>query len=87
MKKYFISFIVMMTLSACAVDKQKHFIVGAATSHVVYEYTGSRLAGCGAAVAIGLGKEYIIDINTHGQPDFADVVATSAGCTLLALEF
>ena len=86
-RKIVVFFIGACTVGGCAQDKQMHFGAGAITAAVVSEYTDSKLAGCGAALAVGLAKEYVVDINTHGQPDFNDAVATVAGCTILAIEF
>lgn len=68
-------------VSACTDDKAAHFAVGAASSAAVTHYTGSRLAGCGTALALGVAKE-AYDRNQGARFDPQDVGATTAGCVV-----
>ena len=74
-------------LSGCAVDKRAHFVAGTAVSGIVTEYTGSHLKGCAASFGVGFLKEYVVDEIVHGKPDFADVIATGAGCTIWSVRW
>lgn len=67
--------------AGCTDDKVAHFAAGAATSAVVTHYTGSKLAGCGAALAAGAAKE-AYDRNHGADVDPADIGATTAGCVV-----
>jgi len=70
----------LASLSACQhYDKAAHFAVGAGVSHVVATETGSKAAGCAAAIGIGLLKEVMDD-----QADPVDLIATGLGCVVLA---
>ncbi|EPX76780.1 hypothetical protein Salmuc_04666 [Salipiger mucosus DSM 16094] len=63
-----------------------HFAAGVVGSGVVKHESGSRLASCGAAAALGVGKE-IYDSMGHGNVDVMDAVATTAGCLTWEIQF
>jgi hypothetical protein len=72
--------LIVSTLSACQhYDKAAHFAAGAGVAHIVATETGSKTAGCAAAIGIGLLKEVIDD-----QADPADMIATGLGCIVVA---
>lgn len=58
-------------------DKGLHFAIGAGVSHVVAEQTGSKAAGCAAAIGVGLLKELVDEV-----ADPADLIATGLGCSV-----
>ena len=69
------------TLSCgCAIDKQKHFAVGAAVSSFVYFETGDRSLACLTALGVGISKE--IHDARNGSADTKDAVATVFGCNV-----
>lgn len=80
MKRILLCSIVLL-VSACAEDKAKHFAAGAVGAAAVTHFTGSKLAGCGTAIAMGAAKE-AYDRNHGGDADPADFAATSAGCVV-----
>ena len=63
-------------------DKTGHIIVGAIVGETVTQYTGSRLKGCAAALAVGLVKESFDD-----KFDARDASATAIGCSIIRIEF
>jgi hypothetical protein len=65
-----------MLLCGCAIDKQKHFVAGAAVSSWVYSETGDRTKACLASLAVGVAKE-AYDAR-EGSADQQDAVATVA---------
>lgn len=67
-------------LCGCAIDKQKHFAVGAATSSWVYLETGDRSLACLTALGAGVAKE-IYDAR-DGAADHDDAAATVLGCSV-----
>ena len=70
----------LLALTGCQhYDKAAHFAVGAAVSHVVTKETNNPLAGCAAAIGVGLVKELIDD---HADP--LDLAATGLGCAVTA---
>lgn len=70
----------LSTLTACQhYDKAAHFAAGAGVAHIVTSETGSKTAGCAAAIGIGLLKEMIDD---HADP--VDLIATGLGCVVVA---
>ena len=71
--------VLVLLISGCADDKLGHFTAGSMTSSFVTEATGDQWKGCLAALGIGIAKE-VYDSLTH-DPEFADIVATSFGCT------
>ena len=79
----FVALIVVsvLSLAACAPDKQKHFVAGAVVSSWVYAETGDRLDACLASLGMGIAKE-LIDSNDNGHADEKDAAATAAGCTV-----
>lgn len=80
MFRSFVFCLALSALSACQhYDKAAHFAVGAAVSHVVSKETESKVAGCAAAIGVGLAKEMIDD---HFDP--ADLLATGLGCVVTA---
>ncbi len=69
-------------LAACGQpDKTLHFTAGAVTSRVVTQATGDPIAGCLAAMGVGMLKE-AYDATGRGTVETGDFLATSAGCTL-----
>ena len=81
MKRASVAVLIGSTLmSGCAVDKQKHFAVGAAASSWVYLETGDRSLACLTALGAGVAKE-IYDA-TNGSADTKDAVATVFGCNV-----
>ena len=72
--------IVSMLLFGCAIDKQKHFAVGAAASSWVYSETGDRSLACLTALGAGVAKE-IYDAR-KGAADHEDAAATVLGCSV-----
>ena len=73
---------ILPALAACQhYDKAAHFAAGAGVPHVVSKETGSKAAGCAAAIGIGSLKEAI-----DHQADPADVIATGLGC-VVTLDF
>jgi hypothetical protein len=81
MKRASVAVLIGSTLmSGCAVDKQKHFAVGAAASSWVYLETGDRSLACLTALGAGVAKE-IYDA-TKGSADTKDAVATVFGCNV-----
>lgn len=75
-----------VTLSACAQDKQKHFVAGTAGADAVTAATGDWKKGCLAALGLGIGKE-VYDSMGNGTVDAMDAVATTAGCAVWSVEF
>lgn len=73
--------VIAIALAGCAVDKQKHFLAGAAASSWVYEKTGDQSRACLAALGVGLAKEVVDDRN--GRADSDDAAATTFGCTVI----
>ena len=67
-------------LCGCAIDKQKHFAVGAAVSSFVYFETGDRSLACLTALGVGVSKE--IHDARNGSADTKDAVATVFGCNV-----
>jgi hypothetical protein len=67
-------------LCGCAIDKQRHFAVGAAVSSFVYSETGDRSLACLTALGIGISKE-MYDAR-HGTADEKDAAATVLGCSV-----
>ena len=67
-------------LCGCAIDKQKHFAVGAAASSWVYLETGDRSLACLTALGAGVAKE-IYDAR-DGAADHDDAAATVLGCSV-----
>ena len=67
-------------LCGCAIDKQKHFAVGAAVSSFVYSETGDRSLACLTALGVGISKE-MYDVR-HGTADEKDAAATALGCSV-----
>ena len=67
-------------LCGCAIDKQKHFAVGAAVSSFVYFETGDRSLACLTALGVGISKE--IHDARNGSADTKDAVATVFGCNV-----
>jgi uncharacterized protein YfiM (DUF2279 family) len=70
-----------LVVSGCAQDKVGHFVGGAITSAFVTEVTGSPLAGCAAALGIGVAKE-AYDSKYGGTVETMDALATVTGCVL-----
>jgi len=66
-------------------DKIGHIVAGAVISETVSYYTGSRLKGCAAALAVGVAKE-LNDKRTHNF-DSSDALATGIGCSIIRIEF
>ena len=62
-------------------DKQAHFLAGAAIASSVTLYTNP-LIGLAACIAAGVGKE-LRDATGRGTPDIWDAVATVAGSVVL----
>ena len=60
-----------------------HFGAGMVTAAIVTEMTDDPVAGCLAAIGIGIAKE-IYDSRTHA-PDPWDAVATCFGCSVTIL--
>lgn len=82
MPRLFALLLIFSGLTACQhYDKAAHFAAGAGVSHIVAEETGSKAAGCAAAIGIGLLKEAIDD---HADP--VDLIATGLGC-VVTLDF
>lgn len=76
--KLLLPLLALHLLGACQHhDKALHFAAGAAVSHVVATQTGSKPAGCAAALAAGLLKEAM-----DHQADPADLAATGLGCSV-----
>ena len=73
-------FIGSTLMSGCAIDKQKHFAVGAAASSWVYMETGDRSLACLTALGAGVAKE-IYDAR-EGTADSEDAAATVLGCSV-----
>lgn len=73
--------VIAIAVAGCAVDKQKHFVTGAAVSSWVYAKTGDQSEACLAALGVGLAKEVVDDRN--GRADSDDAVATTFGCTVI----
>lgn len=71
---------ILVLSSGCVLDKQKHFVVGAAISSWVYAETSDRSKACLAALGAGVAKE-IVD-SRHGDADHNDAFATLGGCTV-----
>ena len=69
-----------LLFSGCALDKQKHFVAGAAVSSWVYSETGDRGKACLASLAVGVAKE-AYDAR-DGTADEQDAIATVAGCSI-----
>ena len=67
-------------LCGCAIDKQKHFVAGAAASSWVYAETGDRSLACLAALGAGVAKE-VYDAR-DGTADAKDTAATMLGCSV-----
>jgi hypothetical protein len=81
MKRASVAVLIGSTLmSGCAVDKQKHFAVGAAASSWVYLETGDRSLACLTALGAGVAKE-IYDAR-DGAADHQDAAATMLGCSV-----
>lgn len=71
--------IVFPALAGCQhYDKGLHFAVGAGVAHVVAQETGSKPAGCAAALGVGLLKEMVDEVS-----DPADLIATGLGCSVV----
>lgn len=68
-----------LTASGCSHDKTLHFAAGAAASKYVASRTQSPLAGCAAAIGVGVAKE-IYDSKYGGVVDRYDALATGMGC-------
>jgi hypothetical protein len=69
-----------LLLTGCALDKQKHFAVGAAVGAWVYSETGDRSTACLASLVVGVAKE-AYDAR-DGRADEQDALATVAGCSI-----
>lgn len=69
----------LMFTAGCMHDKDAHFLAGSAVSQFVTQETGSPLAGCAAAIGVGVLKE-AYDRKYGGDVSGADVAATVAGC-------
>ena len=69
-----------LCLTGCALDKQKHFAVGAAASGWVYSETGDRSLACLAALGAGVAKE--IHDARNSSADTKDAAATVFGCSV-----
>lgn len=70
--------IVFPALAGCQhYDKAAHFAAGAAVSHIVATQTGSKAAGCAAAIGAGLVNEMVDDV-----ADPLDAMATGLGCSV-----
>ena len=81
MKRVSVAVLIGSTLSCgCAIDKQRHFAVGAAVSSFVYSETGDRSLACLTALGVGILKE-MYDV-THGTADEKDAAATALGCSV-----
>ena len=61
-------------------DKELHYAAGALTQHYVTQRTGSPIAGCIAAVGLGVAKE-AYDSRFGGVVDRGDALATASGCS------
>jgi hypothetical protein len=81
MKRVSVAVLIGSTLSCgCAIDKQKHFVAGAAASSWVYSETGDRSLACLAALGAGVAKE-VYDAR-DGTADAKDTAATMLGCSV-----
>ena len=74
------AFLGSIFLCGCAIDKQKHFVAGAAASSWVYSETGDRSLACLAALGAGVAKE-VFDAR-DGTADAKDTAATVLGCSV-----
>ena len=68
-------------LCGCAIDKQKHFVAGAAASSWVYSETSDRSLACLAALGAGVAKE-VYDARGDSTADAQDIAATLLGCSV-----
>lgn len=70
-------------LTACGdgPDKTAHWAAGAITAELVRREGGTPLQSCGAALAVGVAKEWA-DSKFGGYVDAGDVWATGAGCVI-----
>ena len=77
----------VVAASGCAHhDKVQHAAVGAVTSAAVTHFTGSKLAGCAASLALGVGKE-VYDRHAGGNVEALDAIATGAGGCVITFAF
>ena len=72
--------LICLCLTGCALDKQKHFAVGAAVSSWVYSETDDRSLACLAALGAGVAKE--IHDARNSSADIKDAAATVFGCSV-----
>jgi hypothetical protein len=62
-------------------DKQKHFLAGVILAGALYPFLG--YYAIVVAIAVGLFKEYVVDVIwPSGEPDIWDAVATALGALL-----
>lgn len=64
-----------------AIDKQAHFLAGAAIAATVALYADP-IYGLAAGILAGLAKE-IYDRAGYGTPDYKDFIATALGATVV----
>lgn len=64
------------------IDKQAHFLAGAAIAATLALYTGLPLWGILACIVAGVGKE-LYDLTGRGTPDVMDALATIAGSVVV----
>lgn len=62
-------------------DKQKHFVAGAATAQITRMVGFTPAQSCMATFGLGIAKE-LYDSQGHGNVEFMDMAATTAGCAV-----